>query len=286
MGPRPWRATRPEGRHRLLTMAHRDAQSPGPMHRPNLLTPIAVTLCLMSGCDSGKPPEPESRKPVEPATTEQAKTEPAAAQREPKPATAPKAKTVQATAGDPVEGKFTMEDATKGLEGDGALVADLVTDEGTLTCELWPDKAPITVANFVGLARGLRPWKDGGEWVKKPLYDGTPFHRVIKGFMIQGGDPNGNGSGGPGYVIPDEIWEGAAHDERGLLCMANRGPNTNGSQFFILDKAARHLDNSYTIFGKCGPDAVIEKLAATKTRGDRAVDPPKLQKVTVKRVKK
>jgi peptidyl-prolyl cis-trans isomerase A (cyclophilin A) len=191
---------------------------------------------------------------------------------------------VAATPGDPANGTFTMEDATKGLPPGKTMTATMKTTKGTLSCELWPDKAPITVANFVGLARGLRPWKDtGGEWVKKPLYDGTPFHRVIAGFMIQGGDPLGSGAGGPGYVIPDEVWEGAKHDERGLICMANRGPNTNGSQFFVMDGAAAHLDGGYTIFGKCSPDSVIQAIAAVDKRGDRAVDPAKIETVTIAR---
>jgi peptidyl-prolyl cis-trans isomerase A (cyclophilin A) len=140
------------------------------------------------------------------------------------------------------------------------------------------------VANFVGLARGLRPFKDPtGKWVKKPAYDGTVFHRIIKGFMIQGGDAEGTGKGEPGYVIPDEIWEGARHDGRGYLCMANRGPNTNGQQFFITDGAAPHLDGGYTIFGKCQPDAVIEKLASSEVFGDRASDPPKIEKILISR---
>lgn len=191
---------------------------------------------------------------------------------------------VKPAAGDPLQGKFVMADALQKLPGKGAkLYADLTTSDGKLECELFPDKAPLTVANFVGLARGIRPWKKGDHWVKQPLYDGTVFHRVIKGFMIQGGDPDGNGSGGPGYEIPDEIWEDAHHDKRGLLCMANRGANTNGSQFFIMDGTAPHLDGGYTIFGQCGPDSVTEKLANTPTRGDRAVDPPKISKVVIRR---
>ncbi|HVW24283.1 MAG TPA: peptidylprolyl isomerase [Polyangiaceae bacterium] len=187
---------------------------------------------------------------------------------------------------DPAKGVFTLADATAGLPGKGKLVANLQTDKGSLKCELWPDKAPITVANFVGLARGLRPWKTpDGQWVKKPLYDGTTFHRIIKGFMIQGGDPKGNGTGEPGYVIPDEIWDGAHHDQIGLLCMANRGPNTNGAQFFIMDGVAKHLDGGYTIFGKCSPDSVIEAIAGTEVQGDRAVNAPKIKKVTIERAK-
>jgi peptidyl-prolyl cis-trans isomerase A (cyclophilin A) len=184
---------------------------------------------------------------------------------------------------DPLHGVFTLEDATKGLAGKGSLVADIKTDMGTLTCDLFDDKAPITVANFVGLARGIRPWKSpSGEWVKKPGYDGTTFHRVIKGFMIQGGDPQGTGAGEPGYVIPDEIWPGAAHDRRGQLCMANRGKNTNGMQFFITDGGPRHLDGGYTIFGQCRPDDLIEKLASVEVNGDRAAKPTKIEKITIR----
>ncbi|HEY6726911.1 MAG TPA: peptidylprolyl isomerase, partial [Polyangiaceae bacterium] len=187
---------------------------------------------------------------------------------------------------DPLGGKFTLEDATKGLPAKGKLVAEIKTAQGTLSCELYDDKAPNTVANFVGLARGLRPFKDprSGEWVKRPAYDGTVFHRIIKGFMIQGGDPTGTGGGEPGYVIPDEIWPGGKHDQRGLLCMANRGRDTNGMQFFITDAAKPHLDGGYTIFGKCTPDAVIEKLASSETMGDKAVNPPVMERVSVKRV--
>jgi peptidyl-prolyl cis-trans isomerase A (cyclophilin A) len=185
---------------------------------------------------------------------------------------------------DPLKGKFTLADATKGLAGKGPVMAEIKTEKGVLECSLYEDKAPITVANFVGLARGNRPFKSPeGKWVKKPAYDGTTFHRIVKGFMIQGGDPKGNGSGDPGYVIPDEIWEEARHDQRGLLCMANHGPNTNGIQFFIMDGAAAHLDGGYTIFGKCTPDDVIEQIASVPVRGDRATTPVKIEKVTIKR---
>lgn len=193
----------------------------------------------------------------------------------------------RAQPGDPLNGVFTLADATKGLAPAGKLVAEIATDAGKLRCELFDDKAPKTVANFVGLARGLRPFKDPktSDWVKRPGYDGTVFHRIIKGFMIQGGDPMGTGQGEPGYVFADEVWPGATHDRRGLLCMANRGPNTNGMQFFILDGPAKHLDRSFTIFGSCGPDAIIEKLASSEVRGDRAVMPPKITKVTIRRGK-
>ena len=235
-------------------------------------------LAVASGACRSTPAEPESRSVLKPTPEE---TAAAAAPPPASPAEAPKA---PVSAGDPVQGKFSLEDATANLAGKGPLVAEIETDQGKLVCDLYDDKAPITVANFIGLARGLRPFKaPDGQWTKKPAYDGTTFHRVIKGFMIQGGDPSGTGAGEPGYVIPDEVWAGAAHDQRGLLCMANRGPNTNGQQFFIMDGVAKHLDGGYTIFGKCGPDAVIEKLANVPVRGDHSVSPSKIKKVVIKR---
>lgn len=271
---------------------------------PLTLATLLTVVLASSACESDKVPEPE-RKPAA-ATTKSdgfagggaagASAETKIAEKKAPTARPPlrpaeyrkvAAKPVAAVVaapGDPVKGKFGMDDALKGLAGTGKkLVADIETSAGTLQCELWPDKAPLTVANFVGLARGIRPWKDKDKWVKKPLYDDLVFHRVVKGFMIQGGDPNRDGSGGPGFEIPDEIWEDAHHDQRGLLCMANRGANTNGSQFFIMDGSAPHLDGGYTIFGKCGPEDVIEKLSSTPTVGDRAVDPPQIKKVVVRR---
>jgi len=187
---------------------------------------------------------------------------------------------------DPVRGKFSLADATKGLAPTGDLTATIDTSHGKMTCKLLSDKAPITVANFVGLARGTRPWKDpNGTWqTNKPAYDGTSFHRIIKGFMIQGGDAKGDGSGEPGYVIPDELWPGAHHDHAGELCMANRGPNTNGAQFFITDAAAPHLDHSYTIFGECQPEAVIHMIAGVPTGPrDKPTSPVVINKITITR---
>ncbi len=259
-----------------------------------------VSIALVA-CQSSAPPEPEARERPVTESTPAATTAPVATttaqgsatssvtppQRPTRSVGAKPVKEVPVSPDDPLKGKFTLEEALKGVPGKGTLVAEIKTELGTLSCELYEDKAPITVANFVGLARGLRPFKDAaGEWVKRPGYDGTTFHRVIKGFMIQGGDPKGTGAGEPGYVIPDEVWEGAAHDRRGLLCMANRGPNTNGMQFFITDGAPRHLDGGYTIFGECKPSDVIEKLAAVEVKGDKAVTPTKIQKVTIKRTAK
>jgi len=250
---------------------------PCPIMQRRIWTTLSIVVSL-AGCKSSAPePEPapaETAEPSPPTPPPPTNTAPA-----PKPAA-----TAATSPDDPLKGQFTLEDATQGLPGKGELFAELQTDLGKLECELYADKAPITVANFVGLARGIRPWKTAqGEWVKKPGYDGTTFHRVIKGFMVQGGDPQGTGRGEPGYVIPDEIWQGGSHDQRGLICMANRGPNTNGMQFFILDAPTQRLDGSYTIFGKCGPDSVIEKLASVEVRGDKSVDPTKIKKVTISR---
>jgi peptidyl-prolyl cis-trans isomerase A (cyclophilin A) len=163
---------------------------------------------------------------------------------------------------------FTLEQATAGLEGTGPLMAEIKTELGTMVCELMPDAAPETVASFVGLARGLRPWRDPQtrEWVTgKPFFDGLAFHRVIPGFMIQGGDPLSRdyahpmiGTSGPGYTLPDERKEGLTFDRPGRMAMANTGrPRSGGSQFFITEADRHDLDGGYAIFGQCdGPEVV------------------------------
>jgi peptidyl-prolyl cis-trans isomerase A (cyclophilin A) len=188
---------------------------------------------------------------------------------------------------DPTGGNFTLADATKGLAGTGPIMAKIDTDHGAITCKLYDDKAPLTVANFVGLARGIRPFQDpktgSKDWVQRPAYDGTTFHRIIKGFMIQGGDPKGTGTGEPGYTVKDEIWPGAKHDRAGQICMANRGPNTNGMQFFITDAAATFLDGKYTIFGECTPEQTIHDLAGVPVTGEKPNTPPVIKSVTISR---
>jgi peptidyl-prolyl cis-trans isomerase A (cyclophilin A) len=153
-------------------------------------------------------------------------------------------------------------------------VAVISTTYGDMTLSFWPDVAPKTVENFKKLAR-------------EGFYDGTAFHRIIKGFMIQGGDPKGDGSGEPGYVIKDEKWDGAKHDRAGLLCMANRGPNTNGAQFFITDARADHLDSGYTIFGECAPVEIVHEIASVpKGAMDRPTTPVTIKTVTITRDEK
>ncbi len=190
-----------------------------------------------------------------------------------------------ATPAEPVTGPIDLATATAGLAGGGPLFADLETSEGKLSCKLFDDKAPKAVANFVGLARGLQSFKDPGtgKWVKRAAYDGTSFHRIIKGFMSQGGDPTGQGTGDPGYTFADEVWPGSAHDRPGLLCMANKGPNTNGMQFFITDGAAAWLDGGYTIFGECSPVETVHKLGGVPVVGEKPVTKPTISKVTIRR---
>ena len=142
---------------------------------------------------------------------------------------------------------------TRDLDGVGKLVAVLDTSEGAITCELFEAEAPLTVANFVGLARGLKAFVDPATdraVTGLPYFDGQIFHRVIPNFMIQSGDPTGSGLGGPGYAIPDEFHADLRHDRPGVLSMANLGPDTGGSQFFITEIAAPHLDGRHTIFGR------------------------------------
>jgi peptidyl-prolyl cis-trans isomerase A (cyclophilin A) len=188
---------------------------------------------------------------------------------------------------DPAKGKFTIEEATKGVPGSGTLTAKIETTLGTFTCELYEKQTPITVANFVGLARGLRPFKDKtGQWVKKPFYDGLIVHRVIPGFMIQGGDPLGSGIGNPGYKFADEIVPELKFDKPGLLAMANAGPVTNGSQFFITEGTPGYLNGKHTIFGLCEPLSLVTKITGVE-RGprDKPATDVVMKKVTISRGK-
>ena len=168
------------------------------------------------------------------------------------------------------------------------LHAHFTTSEGSFTIRLFDEQAPNTVANFTGLAEGTKEFADPktGQKVKRPFYNGLIFHRVIEDFMIQGGDPLGTGTGGPGYKFADEFHPTLRHSKPGILSMANAGPGTNGSQFFITLAATPWLDNRHSVFGEVveGLD-VIEKIGSTPTSkpGDRPLKPIVVESVEIRR---
>jgi len=168
-----------------------------------------------------------------------------------------------------------------------AVYADFTTSEGNFSIRLHDKEAPNTVENFVGLAEGTKEWTDprtNGR-VRQPYYDGIIFHRVIDGFMIQGGDPLGKGVGGPGYEFADEFHPVLRHTKAGILSMANRGPNTNGGQFFITLGPTPHLDNRHSVFGEVveGMD-VVRKIGGARTGAqDRPVKDVVIQSVKIRR---
>ncbi len=168
------------------------------------------------------------------------------------------------------------------------LYAHFSTSQGDFTARLFEQEAPNTVANFVGLAEGSKEFSDpkSGAKTKRPFYDGLIFHRVIPDFMIQGGCPQGTGTGGPGYKFGDEFHPSLNHSQPGMLSMANAGPGTNGSQFFVTVAPTTWLDRKHSVFGQVveGYD-VVEKISKTPRDGqDRPKIPVVMQKVTIERV--
>ena len=252
---------------------------------------FAALAALGAGCNSSAPPEPSTatapsydpnwwasrdrgrRGSQDPRTTP-----------EKRPVHARPVASVAPSPDDPLQGRWTLQEATAGLGTDGQLRAAIRTSMGELGCTLWPDKAPIAVANFVGLARGLRVWKTlDGRWEKRPAYDGSSFFRVLNGFVIQGGSPNDERDGSAGYVIPDEIWEGANHDRPGLLCMATLGHDRGSMQFFITDAPALSLDGSFTIFGECGPLELVHRIASVEVDRGRPRTRVRIETVQIDR---
>jgi len=227
---------------------------------------------LVVGCKNSKKEEP-------PAAA--ASGAPAAASGQAKPADDMKPEPV---AKDPGAGSATVRapvaadlaEYTKDITGAGPLTATIETSMGAFHCQLFDDKAPATVANFVGLATGKKPWRNPqtrAVETAKPFYDGLTFHRVIPGFMIQGGDPMGTGGGDPGYEFADEVNNGLTM-KPGTLAMANRGPNTNGSQFYITEDSPTQLENKYSIFGLCKEVDLVKKIAGVPRNGADRPDVP------------
>ena len=219
-----------------------------------LLAMLSLSVCssslALAGCDKGKPTD--------------------------NPGAAGDAEVRPPTASD-------LEAYTKDLPGTGEkLLARIETSLGTLNCELYSAKAPMTVANFVGLATGKKPWRnESGVQIDKPFYDGLVFHRVIPGFMIQGGDPTGTGHGEPGYRFGSEIVEGSEMSP-GTLAMANAGLTTNGSQFFVMEGTRPDLVKKHTIFGKCAELDVVKAITGTPAPGSRPTQPVTM-KITIRK---
>ncbi len=167
------------------------------------------------------------------------------------------------------------------------LYATMTTGMGVIKLRLFEKEAPVTVKNFIDLQRGRKAWKDPktGEMVRRPLYIGTGFHRTIPDFMIQGGDPSGTGAGDVGFTIKDEFAPNLKFDKPGLLAMANAGPNTGASQFFITVRPTDWLNGKHTIFGEVvdGMD-VVKKIISAPARGDMAIKPVRITALTFERV--
>ena len=168
------------------------------------------------------------------------------------------------------------------------LYATFQTNQGTIVCELYDKEAPVTVKNFTDLAEGTKEWTDPTTKAKKKgrYFDGTQFHRVIPDFMIQGGDPTATGTGGPGYQFQDEFTPKLRFDKPGRLAMANAGPGTNGSQFFITEVKTEFLDDKHTIFGSVieGMDVVKKIARVPRNRSDKPNEAVVIEKLTIERV--
>lgn len=186
----------------------------------------------------------------------------------------------------PAVGSETPAEIFAAIPGDGDIWVTFVTSMGEIHCDLFEDEVPNTVANFVGLATGNKTYiePDSGEAMRGNFYDGLIFHRVIPDFMVQGGDPTGTGRGGPGYRFEDEIVPSLRHDRAGLLSMANAGPNTNGSQFFITERATPHLNDRHAVFGACESVEVSNRIARVPTGpGNRPLQDVVMERVVISR---
>jgi len=186
----------------------------------------------------------------------------------------------------PPVGSEDAADILASFPGEGTLYATITTSMATFRCELFEEQAPNTVANFAGLAMGRKTYVDhqSREATRGHFYDGLIFHRVIPDFMLQGGDPTGTGTSGPGYQFADEFHPTLRHTEGGLLSMANAGPGTNGSQFFITEIATPWLDNRHSIFGKCDNVEEVARMTRVPTGpGNRPLENLTIESIRVAR---
>jgi peptidyl-prolyl cis-trans isomerase A (cyclophilin A) len=237
--------------------------------RTRILTTVLLCLSLAACKDSDKkesssaPPPASQTRPAQPSGTSS-----------------------QAPAATPPAEAAASGEWTKKVQAGQEVYATLTTNQGAIVVRLFSKDAPKTVANFVGLATGEKPWTDpnsGQRVTDRPLYQGVIFHRVIPGFMIQGGDPTGTGRGDPGYRFEDEFQSGRTFNKPGLLAMANAGPGTNGSQFFITTSTPDYLNNRHTIFGEVvqGYD-VVEKISnVQRDSRDRPQTPVVIEKISM-----
>ncbi|WP_446743732.1 peptidylprolyl isomerase [Silvibacterium acidisoli] len=238
------------------------------MKAPNLFASLLLSSCVFAACGTAQTPTPDSPTSNDPqAAAPASQTPPASSSTQDLP--------------DSPGSQVPVSPQPTGP------TAVFDTSMGRITCQLFQKEAPQTVANFIGLAEGTKDWTDPNTKQKvhgKPLYDGTTFHRVIPEFMIQGGDPLGNGMGDPGYYFNDEFDPNLNFDVPGRLAMANSGPNTNGSQFFITEAPTEHLNQKHTIFGQCNESSilVVKSIARVERDGeDKPITPVVLKKVTI-----
>jgi peptidyl-prolyl cis-trans isomerase A (cyclophilin A) len=257
------------------------------------LSSLAIVLAATTACEHKNKPEPDRNTPSGSAAPKPGDETPEPigkdpGKKQPSPNPAPGGDDVRAPAA------ADLDPYTKDIPGNGKFTAIFDTTQGTIHCELFADKTPITVANFVGLATGKKAWlnpKTGNVEKGKPYYDGLEFHRVMADFsgtgaMIQGGDPTATGGGGPGYDFDDEIVPDLKMGP-GVLAMANAGKNrqtgggTNGSQFFMIEGSPSYLNGRHTIFGRCKEIDVIKKIGSVPTTSDKPNDPVVMKSVTI-----
>jgi peptidyl-prolyl cis-trans isomerase A (cyclophilin A) len=256
------------------------------LHR--LALPLVATLSLATACKAQ--PAPERDAATTSAPTLSTPTLGAAPTYNPDWSRRDAGRAAESS-GDPHRGQVSLAQATAGLRGDGPLLATITTDRGELRCLLLADKAPIAVANFVGLANGTRAWKTRGGWQRTPAYDGSSFDRVTPGLAIIVSAPSSGQRGAPGYTIIDERWPGMRHDRAGLLCTRGIHKDRVGASFLITDGPTPNLDTpaddprkpAFTVFGSCEPLALIHQLAASPASHGRPDKRIVIERIRVRR---